>query len=593
VRGVPVAVAAVAAVLCFTALGAAPFVDPPEGFHVEIAREMRVTGDFVTPRLDGVRYFDKPPVPYWLMSLSFAVAGPTPAAARFWPALAAVLCAGLTAWLGTFLGNARVGLVAGIMVVANLGVFLYGRIVKPDMLFVLALTLAWAGFCVAYAAGRGTPRFRTGLAVFAVALGLAAITKDVLGALGPLAATVVFLKVVGEPRARAWLPWWCVALVAAIALPWYVAVETANPGFLWYTVVDNHLLNVARHRVFPDEDVPAGMVEFLAVTVAAFLPWALAVPFGVARALARPWRDPVDRLWVLMALWALAVVAAFTVSPFRLPHYGLPAFPAVALLAARAWDEALRREPRAPRAHALLVPPLVLFAVAAVLLGALATGAITIPSGSLATVDVATRNLAARGGTPPPAPAHEWAVIVGSAAIVFGAATVSLVIWTWRGALAPGLVTALAAMLAFLPLAGQGMAQFARTRSVAPIAEALLARLGPRDVIVHEGALESSGALLVALGPPVRVVGGLQSNLAYGATFPDARDVFWDDDHVRAQWTASGRRFLVSVLDPERSVVRSLPPGTVHHVVSANGRHLYSNRADPRPPARSRPVTGR
>ncbi|MBI2219029.1 MAG: hypothetical protein HYU51_17220 [Candidatus Rokubacteria bacterium] len=288
---------------------------------------------------------------------------------------------------------------------------------------------------------------------------------------------------------------------------------------------------------------------------------------------------------VPIAVAAVAGVLCFTAlgtAPFVDPPEGFHA----ALLAARAWDDALRRGPGAPRAGVLLVPPLVVFAAAAVLLGGAATGALTIPSGSLATVDVATRNLAARGGTPPSAPAHEWAPIVGSAAIIFGAATVSLVICTWRRALAPGLVTALAAMLAFLPVAGQGMAQFARTRSVAPIAAALLARLAPGDVVVHEGALENSGALLIALARPVRVVGGLQSNLAFGATLPDARDVFWDDDRMRAEWTAPGRQFLVSVVDPERSVVRSLPPGTVHHVVSANGRHLYSNRADAGPPTR-------
>ena len=170
-RGVPFGVAVVAVGLYLVGLGAAPFIDPPEGLHAEVTRQMAALGDWITPRVDGVRYFDTPPLLYWLTSGSFAVAGTTPAAARLWPALAAVGVAAVTARLGVMLGGPRVGLLAGLMVATNLGVFLCGRIVEPDLVFVLWLTLAWAGFAIAYR-GRG----RRGLVLFYAALGLAAIT---------------------------------------------------------------------------------------------------------------------------------------------------------------------------------------------------------------------------------------------------------------------------------------------------------------------------------------------------------------------------------------------------------------------------------
>src|SRR5256886_10938422 len=75
VRGIPLGVALVAAALYLLRLGGAPFIDPPEGFHAEIAREMMRVGDWITPHANGVRYFDKPPVLYWLMAGSFSVAG--------------------------------------------------------------------------------------------------------------------------------------------------------------------------------------------------------------------------------------------------------------------------------------------------------------------------------------------------------------------------------------------------------------------------------------------------------------------------------------------------------------------------------------
>jgi 4-amino-4-deoxy-L-arabinose transferase-like glycosyltransferase len=243
---------------------------------------MVATGDWISPRVNLVPYFDKPPLLYWLMALGFSVAGPTPFAARFWSALAAVGCTVVTARVGTLLGGPRLGLLAGLMTAANLGMFVFGRIVKPDLVFILCLVLALAGFAWAY---RGAGRWA--LVLFYAALGLATLAKDVLGALGPLVVVALFLLLTRERPLAPWFPWWGVLVAAGLAVPWYLAVEAGHRGFLWYTVVDNHLLNFTRQRVFPDEDVPLGALEFLAVTIVACLPWALAVPWGVARALRR------------------------------------------------------------------------------------------------------------------------------------------------------------------------------------------------------------------------------------------------------------------------------------------------------------------
>lgn len=167
-RGLLLGVAVVAAALYLLRLGHAPFVDPPEGLHAEIAREMLRLGDWITPHVNGVRYFDKPPVMYWLMAGSFAVAGVSEATARMWSALAAVGVAAVTARLGFMLGGARVALLAGLIVIANLGMYLYGRLVKPDMVFILCIVLAYAGFTVAY---KGAGRW--GLVIFYASLGAA------------------------------------------------------------------------------------------------------------------------------------------------------------------------------------------------------------------------------------------------------------------------------------------------------------------------------------------------------------------------------------------------------------------------------------
>ncbi|MGH7390027.1 MAG: ArnT family glycosyltransferase, partial [Candidatus Rokuibacteriota bacterium] len=454
VRLIPLGVALVAAALYFVGLGDAPFLDPPEGFHAEIAREMGARGDVVTPRLNGVRYLDKPPLLYWLMSAGFSAAGIGPHTARLWPALGGVGCAAATAAIGVLVGGPRVGLVAGLIVTANLGMFVHARLVKPDLLFVLFITLAYAGFAAAYLGRHG----RRWLALFFAALGLATLAKDVLGALGPLAAVATFLWVTRERAIRHWSPWWGWVLFAAIAVPWYATAATANPGFLWYTLVDNHVLNLSRQRVFPDEDVPLTALEFVAVTFAAFLPWALAVPRAVARALRRDWTGPADRAWVLFGVWALLVIGFFMVAPFKLPHYGLPAFPALALLAARVWDDALARKPGAPSARALIVPIAIVFALAALAAGAAWAGVLPVPRAALAALDVTARNLAARGETAAERPLEAFRPVLVSCVVVFATGAAALAAAAWRRSVELGLTVAVAAMLAFLPSAGRGMA---------------------------------------------------------------------------------------------------------------------------------------
>ncbi|MGH7355056.1 MAG: ArnT family glycosyltransferase [Candidatus Rokuibacteriota bacterium] len=572
-RAVPFVIAlVVVGVIYFAGLGRAPFFDPSEGFHAQIARTMAEGGDWVTPHVNGVRYFDKPPLLYWLMAATFRIVPPVEAAARFWPAVAALGVVGVTMRLGTVLASPRVGLLAGLFTAANLGVFLYARIVKTDLLFILCIMLAWLGFARAYLGGG-----RAALALFWTGLGLAALSKDVLGAVGPLVAVALFLWLVGERNPRRWAPWWGLALLLLVTVPWYAAVEWQNPGFLWYTLIDNHVLNFARRRVFPDEDVPLSALVFGVVTLAAFLPWTLALPPALARAVLGPRRDARERLWLLVAIWPILLIGFFTLSPFKLPHYGLPAFPALALLVARAWDATLDGAPEAPRPLTLMLPLLVFFVALAGAFALTAAGRLPVPLGALTSVDVATRNLAAHGGAAAQAPLEAYVPIVAWCAVVFGLAALALTIAAWRRRPAVGVGAAVAAMLAFLPIAGAGMAEFGRARAAGPVAKALVREAQAGDTVVFEGPLENNGSVLLALGRRVSVVDGLQSNLAFGATFPEARDVFWDGARLRAEWMRPGRRFLVSALEPDRSVVGTLPPGTVRLVARGGGRYLYGS----------------
>src|SRR5207245_2315177 len=151
-----------------------------------------------------------------------------------------------------------------------------------------------------------------------------------------------------------WLPLPGVFACLALGFAWWPAVERRTPGFVWYTVIDNHLLNVARVRQFPDEDVPLSVAQFLAVALLGATPWILSAGAALwALVRQRAWRDPRETAWVALGLWAVGGLAITALSPFRLPHYGLPAYFAVALLAARGWESHGGR--RLVAAHALVL----------------------------------------------------------------------------------------------------------------------------------------------------------------------------------------------------------------------------------------------
>src|SRR5262249_13180578 len=195
-----------------------------------------------------------------------------------------------------------------------------------------------------------------------------------------------------------------------------------------------------------------------------------------------------------------------------------------------------------------------------------------LPADVLGNLDLATRNLAARGQEIAHGPLGAYVPVLRTCALIFTVGALVLAWAAWRRAPGLGVWATVAVTLAFLPAAGDGMALFARTGSARPVTEGLVLRLRPGDQVVHEGPLENSGSVLLAIDRPVTVVNGLQSNLAFGATFPEARDRFWDGARLAQEWPKPGRRFLVTALAPERSVVRTLPRGTVHLIAHAGGR---------------------
>ncbi|HJV55004.1 MAG TPA: hypothetical protein VJ971_03480, partial [Methylomirabilota bacterium] len=234
--------------------------------------------------------------------------------------------------------------------------------------------------------------------------------------------------------------------------------------------------------------------------------------------------------------------------------------------------------PGAPRSFTLLMPSLL--AVAALAGAALLVwrGVIGLPTAAVGGADVAARNMAAQGQPLATDFIGGFRPLFGSISLTFGLVAAALAVATWRRLPRLGLGAMLAGMLAFLPLSVEGLTLFAKSRSVRVMTDAVLLRAAPGDVLAHEGPLENSASALLRLDRRVQIVNGLQSNLAFGSTFPEARGVFWDGPALVRAWRAERRVFLVTALAMDRSVVRELPPEQVHLLLEGGGRRLYSNR---------------
>jgi len=562
---------ALALALLLPGLGGAPFDDPGEGQHAEIAREIGISGDWLTLRLNGVRYLDKPPLLYWLVAASFRRFGADEWAARLVPVLGAAAAAAGTAVLGARLLGGFGGAAAAAALLSSALFLVFGRYVRPETLFVAAIQWGFTGLLVGLDESAERWR-RVWLIVGCAGLGLASLAKDPLGLIGPLSVTAVALGLTGRFRLSSLrLPLGGIALLLGLGVGWYAIAAALYPDFLWYTVVDNHLLNALRARNFPDEDVPLSALEFVTVSGLGAFPWTIAATIEIGSLIRRrAWRDPAEMPWVALALWATGLVAFFTVVPFRLPHYALPAYPAIALLAARRWMMGGRRA--LVGAHAIAFAVL---AALAVIVGA--SDGRAFMDAIFSATDVYTRKEAVIGQASPLPAWSAFAPLIARAAMVFGAGAAALAVALVAGARRFAFVAVLLTMLGTMPLTTSGAALVASERAVAGLAARLGREMAPGDLLVHEGPIENSGALEFYSGRRPVLLEARRSVLGIGATDPEARPTFWNAADLARAWSSDQRIVLVTPRAPRQSAVAALPPDTVHLLDQRNGRWLYTN----------------
>lgn len=329
--GITVGVLACAAAAIITATylsGAAycPLVEPDETRYAELAREMLVLNDWITPHLNFVKYFEKPPLVYWVSALAYRVLGTNEFAARLPSLLAAFGGMAFTAVLaGSMYGRPEALLAVLIVATAPLYALL-AQTLTLDMALTFFVTMAFAAVWLGY-----ERRDRRWYRVAWVAVAGGALVKGPVTAILVGAPAIAFLLMQGgRPALRAMADPCGLALAAAVALPWFVLVSWRNPDFLRYFIVDQH---VRRYLWSGEHGEPFWF--FLALLPGVCFPWGL-LPILDPQLWwkHRSWRD-----WGvgtrLLLLWMVSTVGFFSLSASKLIPYILPALPPLAILLAR------------------------------------------------------------------------------------------------------------------------------------------------------------------------------------------------------------------------------------------------------------------
>jgi 4-amino-4-deoxy-L-arabinose transferase-like glycosyltransferase len=315
----------------FSGLGALGLVGPDEPRYVSIARAMERTGDWVTPRLNGAPWFEKPVLYYWAAAASFKFFGESDFAARLPSALAAMLAAAAIAWMAWRFYGGITGLLALLMLPTCIATIAFARAATPDMLFTGTLAAAMA--CGAALIFEDEPNFwcRVGFGFFLGAATLAKGPAAVVLAGGGVALWAAFSR--KWARSLRLAHPLSIFIFLLTSVPWYYLCARRNPDFLNVFIFQHNFerfLTPVFHHVKPWWFFPPILVLWI-------LPWsALLFALGLRVSGIREWRERFSRPGFYFACWTIFIVVFFSASKSKLPGYILPAVPPLVLLLAAA-----------------------------------------------------------------------------------------------------------------------------------------------------------------------------------------------------------------------------------------------------------------
>jgi 4-amino-4-deoxy-L-arabinose transferase-like glycosyltransferase len=574
-----------AAVYAGCMLSPPSLMDDVDAVQAQIARNMLTSGDWVTARLDGIPYLEKAPLIYWLMAICFKLFGAFDWVARIPVVLAAIGLAWVTAAFGTWAFGRKAGFYAGLCISTCIGLFLFTRILIPDVM--LTATIALSMWAFLRAIDGDEPHDRLWAFVLAVSLGVSLLWKSLIGVVFPVGAAIVYLAVTRQLfQARIWKrlrPLGGIGIVLLIAAPWHILATLRNPhyfdftmhsapgeyhGFFWFFFINEQLLRFLNLR-YPRDYNTVPRVYFWLLHLAWMFPWSVYFP-AVLKLNFRP-NDRAGKTRLLALCLTGFVLVFFTFSTTQ-EYYSMPCYSALALLLGSAMAEGGNWVRWGTR----------------VLCGILAVAGVICLA-----LFVAVRNLPAPGDISSALTQNPGAytlslghmqdlnfksfaylrapLIAATIAFFIGAAGTARALGQ-RAFLATGIMAVL-----FFQAARMAMVVFDPYLSSRPLAEALVHAPPGRLTVDHHYYTYSS--IFFYTNRDALLVNGRFNNLVYGSYAPGAPDVFVNDDQWKALWLAPERCYLVVGQEKLPHLETLVGHDNLVVVAQSGGKLLLSNRA--------------
>jgi 4-amino-4-deoxy-L-arabinose transferase-like glycosyltransferase len=324
----------------FYRLGRLPFVGADEPRYAEVAREMYLRRDLITPTLGGHPWFEKPALLYWLIIGSFSLFGISEWAARLGPAICGLLTIAAVYVLGTRVETASsggeqrgLGSTSALVTASTAGILVFSRGVSFDI--VVTMTITWALSCFLISElEENQERRRLLLATFYVFVGLSLLAKGLVGIVVPLGVVGIYHLLRRELPVRRLLfsLVWGIPLALAVSAMWYVPVIARHGWpFIHQFFIQHHFARYLTDKYHHSQP----FYYYLLIVIPMSVPWTAVLIAGVVEAKTWQWQatDPRSKLRVFALAWVLVPLVFFSFSGSKLPGYILPVLPAVALIA--------------------------------------------------------------------------------------------------------------------------------------------------------------------------------------------------------------------------------------------------------------------
>ena len=580
-----IALLIVAVIVFFGCIVSPPgLMDDVDAVHGQIARNMVDSGDWVIPHLDGVPYMEKAPLPYWLIAICYLVLGVHDWVARIPTALAAVLLCFATARYGAWAFGRRAGFYAGLALATSVGLFLFTRILIPDVMLALTVCLGFMAFQRALKEDGEEPNPRRWAAVLGASLGVGVLLKGLIALVVPLGGALAYLVLTRQLFSRdTWRrlrPASVILIFLLIAAPWHVLATLRMPpyfnfamhsgpgqyhGFFWFYFINEHVLRFLNLR-YPRDYNTVPRLAFWLLNLLWLFPWSAYLP-----AAAKLSYKPVDRggrTRLLALCWAGFLLLFFTFSTTQ-EYYSMPMYPALALLLGCAMDGEGKLITAGTRTIAVIsgVAALVIAAVLFVVRHVPATGDIS--SALQQHPESYTLSLGHLGDLTLQSFAYlRTPLMLAGVAFLLGAAGAWL-----RGRRA--LIALAAMMVLFFHASRMALVVFDPYLSSRPLAEAL--RHAPEGRLIVDGAYYPFSSVLFYANKSALLLNGRVNNLEYGSYAPGAVAVFIDDAEFVRVWSGTIRCYLVADRSGLARLSALVGPAGLHQVAASGGKFLFTN----------------